>query len=157
MENENENAINETHEEDNEVENRPVKKTRKPFVWTEARKEAFARCREAREQKDKTIRATQKQTRIQKGVDKLKLKVKELESVDETLPVKEQVKKVALNKKPKIQIVDESENDSDSDSEEEYVVSRVKKSRGRPAPEPEPEPEYHHQSYQPQPRQFSWC
>lgn len=103
------------------------------YVQTEARKEAFKRCREARQkqlQLKKELKA-EKQIEDKLGKDikeqydkfKEENKIDEKEQIIEKGPTPTQPIKQTKKTKPKVNIKYESESSSDSDTE--YIVKKV--------------------------------
>jgi hypothetical protein len=83
----------------------PTKKVKKPFVWTEKRKQAWADCRKKRE---------------------AKCKEKELQRLERYVQLKEEKERVETAPEPQ-----ESESESESDEDYEIVI-RNKSKHSRP-------------------------
>ena len=153
---ENHETINEVS--DNDIE-KPVVKSRKKseFVWTEARKEAFERCRQARQANIGVIQTKKKAEKLTQAKTKLQAKVEQLEEVEAKLPEPPAPAPIPKKKRtPKVII--ESDTDEDSASEEEYVVSRVRRTtKAIPPTKPQAQPaQEDYYSYTPR-TAFDWA
>ena len=145
-----------------------VKPGRKPFVQTEARKQAFERCRLARQTSVEKIQTGKKLKNLEAREQRIVAKKKELivaeaeaepepeesepeEPEPEPKKTRKPMKKTRSKPKAKVTIVEDSESDSgnSSDSEPEFIIQRVAKKKTIAATAPPPQVERHAQL-------FSW-
>ena len=144
-----------------------VKPGRKPFVQTEARKQAFERCRLARQTSVEKIQTGKKLKNLEAREQRIVAKKKELivaeaepepeESESEPEPepepepkkTRKPMKKTRNKPKAKVTIVEDSESGNSSDSEPEFIIQRVPKKKTIAAIAPSPQVERHTQL-------FSW-
>lgn len=124
----------------------PVVKQKKPY-WTDARREAFARCQAVRQGNCSAIRESKKQKALDETVQALESKKKELETLPNEAFKAHQVRDAKYKKplgrppkKSKITLIEDS--DEDSEDEDEYVVTKVKAPKAVPkqrVPTPTPQ------------------